>query len=175
MTDRPLFGQRVWDVIRAVDCLWRRIYASVQIDKGRIICVGRGAGGLLALFAAALDERIAATAMWETPVSYRSLILQQTDFPPSVYLFDVLRHFDLPELMASVAPRPLLIVDPVDGLRNRLPPDEAEARCRAPMEAFAKLETGSKGFQVLAGDTSPTDIGAMVTWLKERMDFIPGN
>ena len=45
MTDRPLFGQRVWDVRRAVDCLWERVFVGIQIDKGRIACLGRGWGG----------------------------------------------------------------------------------------------------------------------------------
>ena len=44
MTDRPLLGQRVFDVLRAVDALWERIFIGVQIDKGRIGCLGRGAG-----------------------------------------------------------------------------------------------------------------------------------
>ena len=36
MMDRPLFGQRVFDVIRAVDFIWERCYIAPQIDKGQI-------------------------------------------------------------------------------------------------------------------------------------------
>ena len=55
MMDRPLFGQRVWDVLRAVDFLWERCYIAPQIDKGRLVVAGEGMGGLLALYACALD------------------------------------------------------------------------------------------------------------------------
>ncbi len=36
MMDRPLFGQRVWDVLRAVDFLWERCYIAPQIDIGTL-------------------------------------------------------------------------------------------------------------------------------------------
>ena len=38
-----------WDVLQAIDWLRGRSQNSVQIDKGRIGCVGCGIGGLLAL------------------------------------------------------------------------------------------------------------------------------
>jgi pimeloyl-ACP methyl ester carboxylesterase len=161
MTDRPLFGQRVYDVLRAVDCLWRRIYISVQIDKGRIACLGRGAGGLLALYAATLDERLAATALWETPVSYKSLITERPGFPPSVYLFDVLNHFDLPALMGTLAPRPLLLADPVDGQRRPMMTEELESLCQPPHQIYTTLQPDSDSFQVLASPgrvTTPNEI-----------------
>src|SRR5262249_13915858 len=64
MIGRQLFGQQVWDLLRAVDCLWNRVFIGIQIDKGRIGCIGHGAAGLLALHAAALDDRLAATVAW---------------------------------------------------------------------------------------------------------------
>jgi len=169
MTDRPLFGQRVYDVLRAVDCLWRRIYISVQIDKGRIACLGRGAGGLLALYAAALDERLAAAAVWEAPVSYRWLITERPGFPPSVYLFDVLNHFDLPSLMAALAPRPLLLADPVDGGRRPVAAEGGEADCELPRQAYNLTEAGSKRFQVFAQSGKPATPREIAGWLKEHV------
>jgi dienelactone hydrolase len=124
MSDRPLFGQRVWDVLRSVECLWNRVYVGLQVDKGRIACLGRGWGGLLALYAAALDERIAAAALWEAPCTYHDLLVERPAFPASVYLFGVLRRFDLPDLIDEIAPRPLLLAEPVDGCRNPLELDE---------------------------------------------------
>ncbi len=165
MTERPLFGQRVYDVLRAVDCLWRRIYISVQIDKGRIVCLGRGAGGLLALYAAALDERLAAAAVWEAPVSYKSLITERPGFPASVYLFDVLNHFDLPSLMAALAPRPLLLVDPVDGGRQPLAAEAVEADCKLPRQIYTAFQGDSNCFQVLANPGKPPTPGEIANWL----------
>jgi hypothetical protein len=169
MTDRPLFGQRVWDVLRALDYLWRRIYIGVQIDKGRIGCLGRGAAGLWALYAAALDERLAASVVWQAPVSYHSLIVEWPGFPASVYVFDVLHHFDLPQLMAAVAPRPLLVADAVDGERQPVSKEEVTTLCRWPAAVYQLLQTGQDAWQVLAdgdGGTSPQTIAA---WLKEHL------
>jgi dienelactone hydrolase len=169
MTDRPLFGQRVYDVLRAVDCLWRRIYCSVQIDKGRIACIGRGAGGLLALYAAVLDERLAATVVWEAPASYKSLIIEKPSFPSSVYLFDVLNHFDLPALMAALAPRPLLLADPVDGERRYVTAEEVEDYCQWPRQIYTVLQADSSRFQVFATPMKPAALGEIVSWLKEHL------
>jgi dienelactone hydrolase len=165
MSDRPLFGQRVYDVLRALDCLWRRIYIGVQIDKGRIGCVGRGAGGLLALYAAALDERWAATAVWETPASYQSLIVERPGFPPSIYLFDVLHHFDLPQVMAGVAPRPLLLADPVDGERLPLSEAQLEQILHWPQRVYTLLEAQTDGFQTFKSATPQT----IAAWLHKNM------
>jgi cephalosporin-C deacetylase-like acetyl esterase len=168
MTDRPLFGQRVYDVLRAVDCLWRRIYCTVQIDKGRIACMGRGAGGLLALYAAVLDERVAATVAWEAPPSYRPLIVEKPGFPPSTYLFDVLGHFDLPHLMAALAPRPLLLADPVDGRRRHMLAEEVATHCRWPRQIYALL-TASDDFRVLTDPTRPAAPREIADWLKANL------
>jgi dienelactone hydrolase len=168
MSDRPLFGQRVYDLVRALDCLWRRIYIGVQIDKGRIGCVGRGAGGLLALYAAALDERLAATVVWETPASYRSLIVERPRFPASTYLFDILRHFDLPQLMGAVAPRPLLLADPVDGERQPLPAEQATEACYWPQQAYKLHRTQASDFQILQS-TTPQAIAA---WLHTKLSRV---
>jgi dienelactone hydrolase len=166
MTNRPLFGQRVYDVLRALDCLWRRIYIGVQIDKGHIACVGRGGGGLLALYAALLDERLSATVVWQAPVSYTSLITEKPAFPASVYLFDVLSHFDLSSLMAALAPRPLLLADPVDGLRQSVQLEEVEEHCQSSRQTYRLLQAGPEEFQVLPGHEKPLKPDDIVGWLK---------
>ncbi len=169
MTDRPLFGQRVWDVLRAVDCLWRRIYITVQIDKGRIGCVGRGAGGLLALYAAALDERLAATVVWQAPGSYKSLIVERPGFPSSVYLFDVLNYLELSHLMATIAPRPLLVADPVDGERERVPADRLGDIYEWPERMYDMLGAGTGRFEVFARPEKPTAPEEIAAWLQKNL------
>jgi len=163
MSDRPLFGQRVGDVLRAVDYLWHRIFISVQVDKGRIACLGRGAGGLLALYAAALDQRLAAAAMWGAPLSYRHLITDGPDWPAGVFVFDVLNYFDLPELMATLAPRPLLIADPVDGLRQPLAVEAARAAMGDPFPGAAENRA------LLCGLDADGSLRALVAWLSAAL------
>src|SRR5207248_935534 len=99
-------------------CLWNRFFIGVQIDKGHIGCIGHGAAGLLALYAAALDKRLAATAAWRAPISYQALLLEDVYFPPSVFLFGALTQLDLPLVASCIAPRHLLLSEPVDGARR---------------------------------------------------------
>lgn len=168
MSDRPLFGQRVWDVLRAVDYLWHRIFISVQIDKGRIACLGRGAGGLLALYATALDERLAATVMWQAPVSYRHLITEEPDWPPSIYLFNVLDRFDLPEMMSTIAPRPLMVAGPVDGAREPLS-DAALATARDWPERVFNLVGAPGGWTLRPGAGTADAPREIAAWLAHHL------
>lgn len=167
MTDRPLFGQRVWDLLRAVDCLWGRTYISVQIDKGRIACLGRGVGGLLALYAAALDERISATVVQGVPLSYKDLILERPGFPPSVFAFDVLSHFDLAHVAGLVAPRPLLVVDGVNGARQPVTlakMQESYAWCKG---VYTLL--GAEGRFASISTANATTLDCIVHWLDDAL------
>jgi dienelactone hydrolase len=147
MMDRPLFGQRVLDVIRAVDFVWERCYIAPQIDKGRLVVVGEGVGGLWGLYAAALDGRVAAVAAQDTLYSYSALLKHGAHYPASVYLFDVLNHFDLAQVIASCAPRPVYL-RPVDGRRQPCTEREVAAALRPAREAFTLAGVGSNWFKV---------------------------
>jgi len=167
MTDRPLFGQRVWDVIRAIDCLWCRVYISVQIDKGRIACLGRGVGGLLALYAAAMDERISATVVQGVPLSYKDLILERPGFPSSVFVFDVLNHFDLAHVAGLIAPRPLLVVDGINGARQPATlakMQESYAWCKGVYTLF-----GAEGRFASISTANATTLDFIVHWLDDEL------
>lgn len=160
MMDRPLFGQRVWDVIRGVDFIWERCYIAPQIDKGRLVVAGEGIGGMLALYAAALDERIAGAAALDIPFSYKSLLNSGANFPASVYLFNVLNRFDMAHVAACCAPRPILLRT-VDG--NRHPQTKDHIRC--------EFEIATKTFELLGAlpdcfrILSPEDNQPVSNWL----------
>lgn len=82
---------RLHDVRRAVDAL----RAEQGVDPERVMVAGEGMAAGLALYAAILDERIEQVALIRPPASHR-------DGP--VFL-GVLRHLDMPEAVALVAPR----------------------------------------------------------------------
>ena len=54
---RLLMGERLWDLIRCVDYL----HSMPQVDEHRIGCGGLSLGGEMAMWLAAMDERIVAT------------------------------------------------------------------------------------------------------------------
>ncbi len=115
---------RVTDVIRCVD----QIAARADVNEGRIAVLGQRGGGLVALHAAALDERIRAVAAYETLASYRH-ITRAGDYtvPASSFLPGVLLRYDLPSLIGALAPRAVSIVTPVDAIGEAVAREDGEA------------------------------------------------
>jgi cephalosporin-C deacetylase-like acetyl esterase len=102
---RTLLGERVWDVARAIDAL-----ASFPgLDLARIGCVGDSTGGTITFFAACMDPRIAVAMPVAYVSSFRRSLLEH-DHCEDHYLPGFLRYFELGDLAALIAPRPLLVV-----------------------------------------------------------------
>jgi cephalosporin-C deacetylase-like acetyl esterase len=152
MMDRPLFGQRVLDVIRAVDFIWERCYIAPQIDKGRLVIVGEGVGGLWGLYAAALDGRVAAVVAWDALYSYSELLRHGAHYPASVFLFDVLNHFDLADVIASCAPRPVYL-RPVDGFRRASHHQKVITALQPAKAVFSQYDAGASCLHIAAVET----------------------
>ncbi len=105
---KPLLGGQVFDALRALDYLRSR----KEISQERIWVMGDGPHGLIALYVAALDDQVHGAIVRGSVTDYRSLATaEECDQPFGIYLHDVLRNFDLPDLAAAVAPRPLLLLD----------------------------------------------------------------
>ena len=98
-----------------------------DVDPSHLILVGRGLGGVVALLAGALCPDIGGVACWSSLASFGALTEEKEYTWPSVaFLPDVLRHFDLPEVVRSLA-CPLLILNPLDAGRHPLSTSEASA------------------------------------------------
>lgn len=113
---KPLVGMRARDAIAGLNFLESRFAGA------RPIVIGRGAGTLPALYAAALDDRAVAIVLEQMLASYRSVVEQPVHRRVLESVVPgVLRSFDVQHLLASLAPRPILVVNPVDPLGNPLP------------------------------------------------------
>ena len=106
---KPLPGMQVYDVLRAFDYL-----ASLPtVDPSRIEVRGSGAAGVLALYAGALEPRIAAVASEGALTSYMALARANTHRDIiGLVVPGVLKDFDLPDVATLIAPRPLRISAP---------------------------------------------------------------
>ena len=123
LLDRPLTGMQVYDVLRVFD------YAAShpRIDRTKISVRGAGSGGVIALFAAALEPRIEAVTSDGALASY--MTLARADLHTGLIglvVPGVLRQFDLQDAAAAVAPRRLTITSPRDATGK--PMDTAAAR-----------------------------------------------
>jgi cephalosporin-C deacetylase-like acetyl esterase len=101
---KPLAAMQTFDVLRAFD--W--FLTLPEVDASRIGVVGTGAGGVVALFAAAVEPRIASAEVSDTLESYLRLAEADTHtMPIGLVIPGVLKQFDLPDVARAIAPRPL--------------------------------------------------------------------
>jgi len=120
---RTVVGERCFDVSCAIDII-KKYFPNIDTD--RVALMGNSGGGETTLFAAAMDTRICA-AMPSGVFSglYDSIGAQLHCL--CHYLPGLMKYFDMSELAALVAPRPLVVVNgetdpgfPVGGARREM-------------------------------------------------------
>jgi cephalosporin-C deacetylase-like acetyl esterase len=147
MLGDPLLGGQVSDTLRALQ------YLRARPDAGNAVSlVGDGAHGVIALYAAALDERVGGVVLRRTVTDYRSLaVAERYKQPFGIYAYGILRQFDLPDVARAAAPRPVLLLDavtatgePAGSIATDLykPVPNATVRTVAPGEDLVHLVAG---------------------------------
>ena len=109
----------VWNHMRAIDLL----QSLPQVDPARIGCIGHSLGGHNTLFLAALDERVRASVSNCGFTSFPKYFggdltgWSHKGYMPKIaseYGKDPKRvPFDFPEVLAAIAPRPVLAIAPI--------------------------------------------------------------
>jgi hypothetical protein len=103
---RTLIGERVRDIQCAVDLLRS---GAFPVDGDRIAVTGNSGGGTASIYAAAVDERITACMPSCAFTSfYASIGVRAHCF--CNYIPGIARDFDMGDLCALIAPRPLVII-----------------------------------------------------------------
>jgi hypothetical protein len=102
---RPLTGQRVADVMRAIDFIRTRR----DLDAARIGCLGNSTGGTVSFYAAAMDPRIALAVVSCAFCTFEDSWLSLPHCACG-YLPGIMPVADMPDIGGLVAPRRLLIV-----------------------------------------------------------------
>ena len=94
----------VWDAIRCLDYLETR----PEVDANRLGCMGFSLGGITTWMTMAVDKRIKVGV----PIggALGSWVGKPKGHTAYLYLPNVLRHFDQPQVVASIAPRALLVI-----------------------------------------------------------------
>lgn len=111
MIGRPLLGLRVRDIVRAVDYAVSRD----DVDPSAVSLHGVGTCGVMALHAALLDDRVTSVTTRRSLISYKSLALNELyDSHVNVMIPGVIARYDLRDLVASIAPRPVRLVETLD-------------------------------------------------------------
>jgi len=114
---RPLLSMRVQDALAALHYLASR----PDVDAGEVRVFGHREGGVIGIFAAALDNRVKQVVAHRTLVDFRTLVENRYYAQPaSLFVLGILRHFDLPQVAGAVAPRRVVLINAVDGMGRRL-------------------------------------------------------
>lgn len=159
LSEWPL-TQRVADAIRCVD----QIVARDDVDKESIAVLGQRGGGLVALHAAALDERVGSVATYGTLASYRHVTRARVyAVPASSFLPGVLLQYDLPSLVGALAPRPTAILSPVDALGESIARKDAEHTFATAARMYKRFDAG-KRLKIQPRATRTEAIAALVAW-----------
>ncbi len=120
---RPLVGQRAADILAVVGAL----RARPELAGRRIVVAAQGMPAVPAIFAAACSPAIAALYLAGGLVSFRNVVdTEEYRLPFGNFVPRLLNHTDLPELVAKLSPRRVVLAGVVDAAGRRL--DAAEVR-----------------------------------------------
>lgn len=158
----PLFGQRVRDVREAVNL----VCSGTGECARRVGVYGQGQGALLAIVAAAADSRVAVVAAAGPVYAYRAF-LEQPEFvlDPALIIPGILGRLDVADLVAAVAPRPLLIVNPLTGQAGLVDEGRFLEAYRGSRDAF-ELTGGALGHRFLRPEEVPDEVAA---WFRTNL------
>ena len=99
MLGQSILGGRVKDILCTVELLSQY--------SGHIELEGHGIGGIPALIAAVLSDKIQALRLFGTPESWESMIIpaepDAESSPMSYMISGIMKYFDLPDLRAAIA------------------------------------------------------------------------
>ena len=114
---RPLLGQRVADVLAMIAGLRRHR----ALGSRTVVLAARGEMTVPAIFAAALDSNIHELYLERGLVSFRSIVDTEIyDHSFANFVPALLRHTDLPDVVATLAPRHVRLAGAVDAGGNRM-------------------------------------------------------
>jgi len=145
---KHLFSSRIYDLRRTMDYL----RAQPEYQALPLTVWGEGAReGLMALYLAAIDERVEAVVSSHGLVSYQNTVdndgLPDFDY----YVPGVLRYADVPQIIAAIAPRKVTIRAPVDIREMRVGITEA-AQAYAFADTFFKVLDRPAAFSLAADE-----------------------
>jgi cephalosporin-C deacetylase-like acetyl esterase len=130
---KALVGQRVWDLLRCLDYLQTRR----EVDQGKILGLGDRGAAIAVLFSAVLDDRLH-SALFDRPLATLVSIVESQEYSLDLgwFPFDILRHCDLPDLTALLAPRRCWLLNATNSQGEALAESDVKSLYRQAVESF---------------------------------------
>jgi len=102
---RTLLGSNVFDGMRVLDFLETRKY----VDPDRMGCMGLSFGGTMTTYLALLDDRVKAADIMCYATTTEHYAISRPNFCGSQLVPQLYKYADVPDVIAAIAPKPLLI------------------------------------------------------------------
>jgi cephalosporin-C deacetylase-like acetyl esterase len=114
MLDRPLLGQRSFDVLRVIQLLAAAGHTEIHL-------AGQGWGALPAALAALLSREVKQVTLKHALTSFHELAVHDDQQWPTAFMLpQVLHHFDLPDCYKALQSQKLQLIEPwtaADGMK----------------------------------------------------------
>jgi dienelactone hydrolase len=136
LVGKTMVGMRVLDITRAVDLL----SARRDVDRDKIYAYGKKGGAVPALYAAVLDRRIGKVVLEGMLSSYDSVVENKIHRQVLESVVPgALKFYDLPDLVATLAPRKVSIVSGADPVGHALPVNAVRKKYSRAVEAYRQM------------------------------------
>ena len=142
---KPVIGQRVWDCLRSLDYLESR----PDVDGKRIHGLGEHGAAIALLLAGAMDERLSSLMLDSTVAAYRSIVESNAySLALPWFTYGILKHFDLPDIVGTLAPRPCWLLNATSAEGESWPETKLSAIYRNALQAY-RQSGATEGLRLL--------------------------
>ena len=135
LVGKTMAGMRALDISRGLDLLASR----KEVDSNRTYAYGKDSGALPLLYASLLDTRIRKVVLNGMLSSYESVVNSRVHrgvlegAAPGM-----LMSYDLPDLVAALAPRDVWVIGATDPLGHEIPASDVKKEYRRALEKFSQ-------------------------------------
>jgi len=137
-----LFGMRMRDALSAL----AYVRSREEVSHEEVVVAGHGMGAVVALHLAALTEGLRGVIAEAPLASFQELTeSERYTWPPDAFVPEILKYYDLPELMAALTPTPALVVNPLDAEGKPVPNAASLFRDALSANNVLQVRTGLDG------------------------------
>jgi cephalosporin-C deacetylase-like acetyl esterase len=158
MIGRSVLGIQAGDVSRVVSFL-RNLPG---VDHERIGAVAFGEMGPVLLHAASFNTSIRSVTLAGSLISYQAVVMNERYDPGFLnnYVAGALTAYDLPDLIANLAPRKVAIAGSRDQLKHTASPEKVEKELEFPLMVYSKRNMPEKIKLIRSAD----DLNSLIEW-----------
>jgi len=163
-TKRTVVGVRAAEIVGAV----RYLKSRSDIDATHLTALARAGLGIPLLHAAVFDSSIRKVALIDTLASYESVVMSRFyNVPATDLVSGALTAYDLTDLAACVAPRPLLMLNLRDQLLTRVNSESIGSQLNIVRSAYSQ-QARSSALTIRHWEPSQSMEEVFSDWLKQE-------